>query len=215
MNKNSGRGSRSARRQETAKSQIPIHRPVPVISKAFRFRVDTADASGSAYTYSQILDLYAMAISATAAYRLCTAVRLRKCEIWACPFSAASAPQLPVVLQIEFPQQVGGSLGGRPQIESSVSLTPLQLAHVSAVPASGTLQSMWQYGSSQPAFVLTCPQGSVVDLHLEFVMQNGETPVAVTPALSGLTTGSVIIVNPTSASTAAAQLQAIELSSVL
>jgi len=68
--------------------------------------------------------------------------------------------------------------------------------------------------SDSPLFLLTVPIGGIVDLTLDFVLRNGETPVA-TRAITSGSFGVIGILDMTSASATAGHLQAVDYARII
>jgi hypothetical protein len=65
-------------------------------------------------------------------------------------------------------------------------------------------------GSTANILVISCPRESVVELTLDMVLRNGESPTAVSSTVAASVIGTVGIVTLTAAAGTAAQLQALD-----
>jgi hypothetical protein len=181
----------------------PPHDASISITKKFRFICQTACVD-SAFTQTQLLDLLAQVNAATVAYRLNSAIRLRKVSIWAVPLSYASVSQAPTTVAVEFNNLgVAGSFGSPPRKYSDSSQNPADYAHIGVSPDPGSLSGSWfNDAATSPIMNIQCPVGAIVDLTLDLVMRNNETAVA-TRAISGGTVGDVCVLTMTSATAGA------------
>jgi len=158
------------------------------VDKVIRFKAATA-MSAAAVATSDLLDLFCVATGATTAYQLPTAVKLRRIEMWAPPASDSSS----VVLSIEDLTTASG-VGGPSRIKEDVSMGSTRPSHVTWRPAPGSFQAMWGTNASDNGLVeITGPAGTVIDVHLSWILQDGEAPQTVSGAVSGATTGKVYI----------------------
>lgn len=158
------------------------------VDKVIRFKAATA-MSAAVVAITDLLDLFCVATSATAAYQLPSAVKLRRIEMWAPPASDSSS----VVLSIEDVVSASG-VGGPSRIKEDVSMGATRPAHVTWKPAPGSTQSMWGSTVVSGALVeITGPAGTVIDVHLSWVLQDGESPLTVSGVVAGATVGRVYI----------------------
>jgi len=177
--RNGARGSRTA--------PPPFNATISVMRKKFRFQ-NNGVAGPYTITDSELLDLFCVASSTTAAYRLASAVRLRSIQIWA-PAASGGA----VTTSVEFPQ-TGQVFSGPTTVRSDTSMGATNNAHVSAVPPKDSLQSKWiSTGNGVNYLILVLPENSIVDIAMDLVLQNGEAPHAVTAAVTGATVGSIYV----------------------
>lgn len=191
---------------KSADESPPPHDASICVTKKFRFICSTACVD-SAFTQVQLLDLLAMTITTTSANRINSAIRLRKVSVWAVPLSYASVSQAPTTVAVEFNNLgVSGSFGSPPKKYSDSSQSPADYAYVGASPDPNSLSGSWfNDAATSPIVSLQCPVGAIIDITLDCVLRNGETPVA-TRAITGGTVGEVAVLTMTSASTAAGVL---------
>lgn len=159
------------------------------IDKVIRFKASSA-LTNAPVAASDILDLLCVATGATAAYRMPVAFRLRKIEAWSPPASDGAA----VILAIEDSAQDGPFTAPSRRIED-VTMGQSRPAHVTWKPQADSLLSKWldDGGGAGGLIELTGPTGTTFDVHLSWVLQDGETPVAVAAALAGATVGQLYI----------------------
>ncbi len=151
----------------------------------FRFVVTNAGGINYALTANDFADLLCVATSANVAYRLWDSVRIRAIEMW-CANSSGSSSN---TVQVEYSSV--GSYGGSTGITyNDTALGTANIAHVKTSPPPMSLASFWIGRTENTELVtITGPQGSVIDLVLEFAFNDTETPVLVTGTVSGATTG--------------------------
>lgn len=159
------------------------------IDKVIRFKASAA-LSGAPVVASDITDLLCVATTATAAYGLPVAFKLRKIEAWSPPASDGAA----VTLAIEDAVPGGGFAAPSRRIED-VTMGQSRPAHVVWKPQADSLLSKWLQndGGLTSLVELTGPTGTTFDVHLSWVLQDGETPAAVVAAVAGATAGKLYI----------------------
>ncbi len=131
------------------------------------------------------MDLVCCATAINAAYRVFAAARVRNVEIWG-PASAAGFS----TVSLSLPGSV--YVGGESKTISDSSLGADRPAHVSVRPPVGSLAYNWfNDGAAEVCMQIACPQNSIIDLQIEYVMRNSEGAVAVTAAVAAATTGRI------------------------
>jgi hypothetical protein len=171
-----------------------ISHPCPIqttvtFQKKIRFTA-TSGLSSDVITLQDIMDLYCFAVSSSSAYQLCLAVRLLSVEL----YGPMSSSLVPVTVSLEYLNNNQGPTGPT-QVFSDTSMGSASCAHLRQAPPSGSLQSMWLNSDSVGInmFVLNGPVNTIVDVSLELVLRNGETPVSVGAAVTGASTGQLYI----------------------
>lgn len=176
-------------RQEMALAQAIIPRPPPIPNTTLTHNVRmrfAAQAASLSISWKNLLDTWLVATSATQGYQLFDAVRIRAIEVWS--YSAAG----PVTCTVTFPGAVLGAQGD--STTHSDTCMGLEPAHVLARPSKRSMAAMYQNGTTNTAFDIYCPAGSVVDLQLSFrCSMAGYAPVAATNALVAAQTGNVYV----------------------
>jgi hypothetical protein len=148
-----------------------------------RFRAIAA-ASQTAVQFIDLLDTRLVATTATAGFRLFEAVRIERVRVWGIAAIGTSTS-----VSVEFYDPLGDQ---KLHTDTSIGVQP---AFVDAVPAALSRSAQWNTGdTAAAAFVITCPAGAVIDLHLAFranlaPFANG----AVVNALVGATAGTQYI----------------------
>ncbi len=156
------------------------------VDKVIRFRATVGGAS--TITVSDLLDLICMATGSTAAFRVMQSVKLRAIRMWAPPGTGTISIQ-----------DLGSATGlaGPSRIVEDVALGNARPAHVEWRPARQSLQAMWQQGAQDLLeinyTVGTGGNETILDVHLSYIMQDGESPAAVGATVTGATTGQVYV----------------------
>jgi hypothetical protein len=160
-----------------------------VIGKTLRFQAAGAQAD-FALTRAGLLDLLVMATSTTAAYRIASASRIRRIDIWGQP-PAQQGSVNPI--QVEWLSSLGPS-----KIITDVGMGATFGAKVTCRPPANSLAGFWSLTGSdetEQLVRLTLPPQSVIDLHVTFQLQNNldaeNVPVAV--VVAGATIGTVYV----------------------
>jgi hypothetical protein len=143
-----------------------IPHPPPIASLGIthsvklRFITNTA-VNQTAITFQNLLDLINVALTTVTASQLFVRVRVRAVEMWATPVLGAAT-----TVQVEFVGSAAGDQGdGRIATDTSMGIEP---AHVRTRPAPRSGVALFQGTSTNTAFTLTCPSGTVVDVELSF-----------------------------------------------
>jgi hypothetical protein len=167
----------------------PQFQAAVVFGKSFRFQSNAA-AVATSFTAINLLDLFAVAVSATASNRLCSGVKLRRIRVWGPPASTL----VPVTVSIEYNSDPASGFGAPDKLKSDTSMGADRCAYVSYRPPQGCVAAMWQGPAAVTRlFQLSCPLNSIVEVDLTMVMQNGETPVATAAIVAGATIGTVFV----------------------
>jgi len=129
------------------------------ITRDVRLRfIATGSPFNGEITYADILDAICMAATSTNLYDVYTAVKVNAVEAWFLPASDVS----PGTITVLYDNVDAGSQGDQ-KVHTDTSMG-IQPAHVKAVPAVMSQQAQWQATSAQPAFNLSCPTGTILDL---------------------------------------------------
>jgi hypothetical protein len=123
--------------------------------------VTNAAVSQTSITFENLLDQIVVGTSATTVSDLFQQVRVRSVEMWAVPVVGSA-----VSVQCEYRNQVAGFTGDS-KIHTDTSMG-VQPAHLRAKPAPRSGTALFQFSQATPAFTLTCPSGTVVDVSLSF-----------------------------------------------
>lgn len=151
----------SRRRQHVDAISHPpaIGNQLITVNKVMRFTSNAAfDAS---ITYSDLLDTWLVASTATVGHQLFTAVKVNSVKVWGMPIIGSSS-----TVAVTFGSLTTGFVGDR-SVHTDTSMG-VQPAHVNARPKAKSLASMFQVAGNVVAFTLTCPSGSVIDVDVTF-----------------------------------------------
>jgi hypothetical protein len=122
-------------------------------------------SSGTAITASNLLNAYLTALTTTVAGQLFNAFRLRAVEVW-CPTNVTSGTGSPSTVAVQYNSGTGIiGASGQNFSDTSVGVEP---AHVYAPTKRGSVAGDWQAGTGTPMFTITCPIGSIVDIHIDY-----------------------------------------------
>jgi len=188
--KNSNRQKRQAklavlRQGDERRISHPPQIPQLNIAHSVRMRFIAGSAATSNITFQNLLDVFLVASAATTVYDVFQAVRIRAIDVWAVPVIGNAT-----TVEIQFIGNVAGQFG-KPQVFTDTSMG-VQPAHVRAVPARQSSLALWQQSSSDVAFNIICPAGSVIDLELSFIGRFG-VPLAAQNASAATTTGAFYV----------------------
>jgi len=164
----------------------PPYRPDIVMGRIFRFQAASA-LDGVSVTDTNLLNLVLMAKTATTSARFFTSVKVRQVEIW----GAMASDLVPVTASVEFTRY--GYSGSKKEIHSDTSMGSTRPAYVSARPSKDSLARMWTSTTSETStevFNVSCPDNSIIDVHISFVIANGE-PASSGPNPTGASTGKI------------------------
>jgi len=123
-----------------------------------------------------------------------SAFRIRSVSITA-PFQTTSS-----FCSVEFVSSTSGNVGSRPLVFSDTSLSTASPAFVMAKPSKESAPSKWQnreaaVGTTGADFLLRHSANAVVDLIIDLVIQNGQTPPGGVPTPGVPVLGQVILNN--------------------
>jgi hypothetical protein len=125
-------------------------------------RFTTSAAVNQFITFANLLDTILVGTTATAAFDLFFAVKIRRIKVWALPILGSSSS-----VSVVFSGTTAGFVGDRiVHQDSSMGIEP---AFLNVSPKKDTLASMFQISSANiNAFFIDAPINSVIDLDLSF-----------------------------------------------
>ncbi len=139
-------------------------------------------------TRAMLLNHLVVAKTTTTATRLLSGIRLAHIQIWYFPTgNAASEQYVPNTVSVEWTSTYGPSV-----IVSDTSLS-IEPASILTKPPKDSLASFWSLtgtNESDVLAILTLLARTVIDITYECVLQNGETPVGLSPT-TVMTAGAV------------------------
>jgi hypothetical protein len=110
-------------------------------------------------------------VTLTTVTAIAGSVKVRAVEVW----SHVSTTNAPVTCSIEWASTTASAASTREVSDTSMSLMP---AHIRARPPPASTPSFWHNASvpTQELFYLTCPANSVIDVTLDFILQDDTVP---------------------------------------
>jgi hypothetical protein len=181
------RGRRTLRQQTVIIGQprgLPQIKP-DIIVQNHKFRYTASTAVASSITCNDILGAIGVigtVVNTTAVY-LARTFRIKRIEIW----SPTSSSTTSATCSVNF---LSSALLQTPSMEiSDTSINVSQPAHIVCRPQKGAITSFWQQTSTDGLFFLSCPGGSVVDIDIEFILN--DSTVITTVALAAVLLGGV------------------------
>lgn len=161
--------------------------------------ITTATFSGSqTITWTNLLDSWFVAGSATTAWQLFDFVKIRKIVLRGMGSADPAYPLAPMcTIGVEFPGLVGGQFGGGKQkVENGMGYDTCALLQIK--PDLMSQSAQYQPSTTNPAFVFRAVDGrkqplvgAVLDVHVTFRNSADIAPAAVTTARAGMTGGQV------------------------
>jgi hypothetical protein len=204
------RGDRRARQNKYSGPRGDANHPPQLktnieLKHQYRF----LSSSGASTTITDSLLLTAAGVSASTAILgnpVFRCVKVNRIEIWAPPASQGAA----VTCSIFYPATATNPM---PREVSDTSVSVATPAHVVSVPPPNSLPSFWQSGTGALMFTLVAPPGSIIDVWLSLVLNDGSA-VPTSAVLVGATVGAMYYCSLDSATRAGSIYQPISLASV-
>lgn len=149
--------------------------------KRFRFQFVSAPAGQVLLNAASMGCFQSVVLTSTTAQSLFNRVRVVSVELFA-PMPDTLAP---VTVSLEWISDAS-NFSTSSRIYSDTSMTASMCAHLHCVPEPDSFASKWQYVGSSSANIIgiTCPINTIVDIVLEFCLNDGETPFAVQTILT-------------------------------
>lgn len=146
----------------------------------------TTGTSNITVLQSDLLNSLLMCFSATQFYRMSNAMRIERIEMWSWATGVT-----PVEVSLTWKGEYGPSV-----VLSDLSAGTANPAHVSARPPRMSSAAFWRstgYDETSELFEVDCPAGTIIDVHVELVLDNAsDTSTAITytsgtgtPGISG------------------------------
>jgi len=158
---------------------VPPFAATLTVKKTLRFQA-TGAVSNVSISDSDICNNLVMASSTTAAYPLFSAFKLNRVRIWA-PVATLGTS---VTASVEFPNNPSVPFSGKPQIFSDTQYGTAKAAFVDVAPPQMTQQSFWSGALQNSWMILNMPQGSILDIMVEYALQNGQTSTGALTVIS-------------------------------
>jgi hypothetical protein len=185
-------------------------KPLPInFTKVVNYvtRYTMGSQANAGITINDILDSYFVAASSTVGFRVFSAVKIRKIEIWGPAYTGAS----PVTLNFTWYSEASGQDTGSPSVNvTDTSVAFNDCPHLCVVPPRNSNAAMWlsSQNNSDPLFYMVAPANSVVDIHLTGTIAEGAPggavgQAAIVRSLSGATPGTLYssYMNPSAGAT--------------
>jgi len=157
------------------------------ISVQHRLRfINNSDPFSGEIDSQEILDLLCVGVTATTAARVCDAVRIKSAELWACNTAAVYGN----TVELEWLNNNSGNFGpGKTFSDTALGLN--DIAHISCKPPKDSTAAFWlnETHGTDGLIRLAMPENCVLDLVLELVFYDNDTPLFVGNAVSGATPG--------------------------
>jgi hypothetical protein len=196
-NSNRKRGARRARQNKSPalrlmeKDAQANHVPQfqSTVHVRHHFRYFAATALNGSLTRAELLNLLVVADSTvTEGWRIFSGIKLNRVEIRAVSqTSGAGSDTVPLTISVEWTSTYG------PSSEVSDSGTPIHPPLIITSPPPQSLASFWSLTGSNESDVIALyniPQGAVIDIWVDAILQDGQTPVSVN-GFSSMTAGQV------------------------
>jgi hypothetical protein len=180
------RNIKQGRNGTSGTSQPQPVRATLQVDQIVRFAI-TAALSGQQVTDAELMDLLVVATAATTTTQLAAALKIRAVELWVDPVAGGSFASLEDLST--------GSIGGPSRIISDTTLGVTRPAHIMWKPKPGSQQFMWlspAQVATKSWFELNTSGKGYIDLHLSWLLQDGETPVS-GGSVSAATVGQIYI----------------------
>lgn len=185
MQKRSKKSVRTNAKRNGARGGLIPHPPPlgqyeVIHNRTLRFLANSAVNQN--ITYQNLLDTILFTTSATVPYDLFYMVKINRVKAWAMNVVGSTES-----IQVCFDGTTPGSLGDR--VLHTASSMGLEPAFLSCAPRPKTLASMFQISSTNNAFNLVCPTGTVIDISLSFKGDSFGTAVQAQNVSVGATVG--------------------------
>jgi len=162
-----------------------------IVPYVTRYTMGSDAAAG--VTVADLLDSFFVGSTSTVGYRVFSAVKIKKVEIWGPAYTSAA----PLTVNFTWYNNSAGQEVGAPGVNvTDTSIAFNDNAHICTVPPKNSLAAMWLSAAtnSDPIFALYAPQFSVIDIHMVGVIAegtpNGGSPqIAIARAVSGAGAG--------------------------
>lgn len=167
----------------------PQWSPTIRVGATMRFIVNTQIGGGInqiPISNWDLLDLKCLAVTNTAAYRVYSAVKLTCVEVWSANAQGDSSNTVSVEFDTNNP-----IVGDSSRLVTDTAVGISNIAHVRARPAPASYSAMWlsEAPVKYTTFVLTAPEGSVVDVSYTFTLMDDEPGQSVRSPVAGATPG--------------------------
>ncbi len=187
-NNNSKRIRKSQRSSETMMNP-EILKPLDTTircTKKFRFVCTALSVSKLDVKDTDLMFLLGVARSATLLSPIMGSVRMKEIEILKVNTNSSTTDYIAIEYKGDNP-----AFGNNSVIKSANSLSSFQYAHLKSKPPKDSYAAAWLYPSGYNLFQITCGQGAVVDLTIEFTLIDDTPPFSDPSVNAGLTAGTM------------------------
>ncbi len=183
------RGRQTLRQKTVIDHRLGIPQWEAQVIRSFHIRYRATALSTVSFDGAELAAMCGVvATAATTSVQLSTAVRVKKIEMWGPVATAGTAVETRIDWQTSSTTLNLFSPGSTVS-DSSISFD--RPAYVCAKPPVESSSSKWQSSASTVTVcTIACPPGTILDFHLNFVINDNEAPVA-GPALSGAVLGTI------------------------
>lgn len=129
------------------------------LTRDVRMRFVSNAAVNQAISFQNLLDTVLVATTTTAGTDLFNAVKVKSVECWSLPAIGTAS-----TVSVTYDSFTAGAAGD--QILHTDTSMGIEPAHVIAKPAPQSLAGLFQFSAATTAFLLECPTGTVVDVHM-------------------------------------------------
>jgi hypothetical protein len=173
-NGNGGNRSRSS-------THPPKFEANTIVSTVLRFQSSGTSDSLNVSSKELAAACGMMQVSSTTGYSIAQAVKVRRIDVWAQSLVAAGAV-VPATVSVFFTSGSSDFVSTREISDTSTSTAVP--AHVSVAPPSRSLQADWcatrAANTDQSMFNITAPQGAICDVHVSYILCDGNASSAIT-----------------------------------
>jgi len=169
----------------------------------FRFVcVGTSGVNNQLITTGNLLDVLVMAVTTAATFSIVEAFKIKRVELWAPAQAQTGDPSgtgqfLPNSVSLEFNGSGAGNVGTKPSRVIDTPMGATRNACAFLKPPKTSAAADWQVNPESGSqttglgIIVSCPFGSIMDISMAFIIQNGSPPNAGPTAESTLTVGQV------------------------
>jgi len=138
----------------------------------------TGNSTSATISTLDLFNLLVVLLGAGTGYPIIAALRLRRVRIFAIQQSIGTSAYASIEFSIS---NSPGNVGVKPTVYSDTSLSAAYPAYVDQKPPPHSACSMWQFrpasaSTGGTAIILNYTSKAVIDIVMDYVLQNGETP---------------------------------------
>jgi hypothetical protein len=166
--------------------------------KTMRFDVPANPSNPYVISTLDLFNLLLVGDGSNSAYPIISALRLRKVRMYAVQ-QVIGNTFTPAYVSVEFSiSNTPGNVGIKPTTHSDKSLSQAIPAQLSVKPPPNSSCSMWQFrpgpaATGGTAIIFNSSPNAVIDIIMDYVLQNGETPPGKVTTNAAATAGVVFL----------------------